>query len=164
MIIFGLDPGTATTGFGVINYSSGNVTLLDYGCITTPKNTPLAERLGQIARDLDELLAHWNPDSVAIEELFFCKNVKTAMHVAHARGAMIQKLAGSGYEINEYKPAEIKESVCGDGHADKKQIQKMVKILLRMDRTPSPDDAADALGVAICHANCLKFKTLCKNS
>ena len=164
MIIFGLDPGTATTGFGVINYSYDNLTLLDYGCITTEKNTPLADRLNRISMDLEELLKHWKPDSVAIEELFFSKNVKTAMHVAHARGAMIQKLSGSGYQINEYKPQAIKESVCGYGRADKKMVQKMVKIILCMDHIPKPDDAADALGVAICHANSLKFKTLCENS
>jgi crossover junction endodeoxyribonuclease RuvC len=164
MIIFGLDPGTATTGFGVINYSSDKLTLLDYGCIITKKNTPLAERLSQISGDLNELLNHWRPDSVAIEELFFSKNVKTAMNVAHARGAMIQKLSSSGYDINEYKPQQIKESVCGYGRADKKQIQKMVKIILCMDHAPCPDDAADALGAAICHANSLKFKTLCENS
>ncbi|MCL4481013.1 MAG: crossover junction endodeoxyribonuclease RuvC, partial [Bacteroidetes bacterium] len=99
-----------------------------------------------------------------IEELFFSKNVKTAMQVAQARGAIMQKLASAGYEISEYKPQAIKEAVCGYGRADKKQVQKMVEIILCMDHTPKPDDAADALGAAICHANSLKLKNLCKKS
>ncbi len=157
MIIFGLDPGTATTGFGVIDYKYDEMKLLDYGCITTPPNTPLADRLQQISKDLDELLSQWKPDEVAIEELFFSKNVKTAMQVAQARGALIQKLSESGYRVNEYKPQSIKEAVCGYGRAEKKQMQKMVEIILKMDHTPKPDDAADALGIAICHANQLRF-------
>lgn len=164
MIIFGLDPGTATTGFGVINYNGDRLTLLDYGCISTSKNLPLSTRLNQISNDLDELVYHWKPDSIAIEELFFSKNVKTAMQVAHSRGAIIQKLSAEGYDVNEYKPQAIKEAVCGYGRADKQQVQKMVEIILQMDHTPRPDDAADALGVAICHANHLKIKSLCNAS
>ena len=164
MVIFGLDPGTATTGFGVIRYIDNNLSLLDYGCITTKSGTPLAERLSQIDGDLNELIEQWKPDAVAIEELFFSKNVKTAMQVAQARGAIIQKFASHGYEVNEYKPQAIKEAVCGYGRAEKKQVQKMVEIILGMDHTPKPDDAADALGVAICHANSIKINNLCKES
>lgn len=156
MIILGLDPGTATTGFGVIKCAeTGNdhPELIDYGCIETPKNTPLSTRLAEITKDLEDIINHWKPDQVAIEELFFSKNVKTAMHVAHARGAMIQKLAEKGYDVHEYKPNKIKEAVSGYGRAEKKQIQKMVQLILNMEEIPRPDDAADALAVAICHCH-----------
>lgn len=160
MIILGLDPGTATTGFGVIDFENNEWKLLDYGCITTPQNLPLPARLNQISNDLEEIVRHWKPKTIAIEELFFSKNVKTAMQVAHARGAIMQKLSAEGYEICEYKPQQIKEAVCGYGRAEKIQVQKMVQLLLKMDHLPKPDDAADALGVAICHANHLKLKNL----
>jgi len=107
---------------------------------------------------LEEIIRLWKPDSIAIEELFFSKNVKTAMSVAHARGAIMQKLAVEGYKIFEYKPAHIKEAVCSFGRADKKQVQRMVKMILNMKDIPRPDDAADALAVAICHAFVVQFK------
>lgn len=157
MIILGLDPGTATTGFGVVRFKDGEPELLDYGCIETHKNEPLAQRLRQIGQDLEELVTHWKPDSIAIEELFFSKNVKTAMHVAHARGALMQKLSEQGMDIHEYKPQQVKEAVCGYGRAEKYQVQKMVQIILHMDELPKPDDAADALAIAICHGNTLRF-------
>lgn len=160
MIILGIDPGTATTGFGVIEYKNGTYKLLDYGCITTKFSDTIPVRLNQISTDLDEIIHAWKPNEIAIEELFFSKNVKTAMHVAHARGAVIQKLSAEGYKISEYKPQQIKEAVCGYGRADKKQVQKMVQLILKMDQLPRPDDAADALGVAICHANRIKFNSL----
>ncbi len=160
MIILGLDPGTATTGFGVIRLEGDEPELLDYGCIETAKHFPLAERLHQISTDLEEILQHWKPDTVAIEELFFSKNVKTAMHVAHARGAMMQKLSDHGHQIHEYKPQQIKEAVCGYGKAEKYQVQKMVQMILKMSDIPRPDDAADALAVALCHGNVLRFNTL----
>lgn len=160
MIILGIDPGTATTGFGVIQVDQGEAKLMDYGCIETPKDKSLPERLKQISKDLEELIRMWIPDSIAIEELFFSKNVKTAMHVAHARGAIMQKLADEGFEIYEYKPQQIKEAVCGYGKAEKWQVQKMVKMILNMKDIPKPDDAADALACAICHAQHLKFIAL----
>ena len=160
MIILGIDPGTATTGFGVIKTQDGELSMLDYGCITTEKHLSLATRLQQLTKDLEEIINHWKPDSIAIEELFFQKNVKTAMHVAHARGAMMQKISEKGYQLHEYKPQHIKEAVCGYGRAAKQQVQKMVQIILKMDHLPCPDDAADALGVAICHSNFLKLKSL----
>lgn len=153
MIILGIDPGTATTGFGVIESNEGGeVKLLDYGCIETHANTPFPQRLKQIAEDLEEIISIWKPRTIAIEELFFRKNVKTAMYVAHARGAIMERLATRGYEIYEYPPQKIKESVCGYGKADKKQVQKMVQLILSMDEIPRPDDAADALAIALCHA------------
>lgn len=160
MIILGIDPGTATTGFGVIQCADVEPKMLDYGCIETPKNLPLAKRLNQIAADLDEIIAQWHPDNVAIEELFFSKNAKTAIPVAHARGSILQKLSEKGYEVYEYKPVKIKEAVCGYGKADKQQVQKMVQHILQMDDMPRPDDAADALAVAICHSNMLKYEQI----
>lgn len=160
MIIIGLDPGTATTGFGIIKYNENEYELLDYGCITTTMAHSLAQRLNQISKDLQEIVDQWQPDIIAIEEIFFSKNIKTAMTVAHARGALMQKLSSEGYEICEYKPQQIKEAVCGYGRADKTQVQKMVQLLLKMDHLPRPDDAADALGAAICHASNIKLKTL----
>ena len=157
MIILGIDPGTATTGFGVIRTIDNEYELLDYGCITTTMNDPLPNRLTQISKDLTEIVNIWKPDAIAIEELFFSKNVKTAMHVAHARGAIMQKLSEKGYKIYEYKPQEIKEAVSNYGRADKQQVQRMVKMILKMDDIPRPDDAADALAVAICHANIVKY-------
>lgn len=160
MRILGLDPGTATTGFGVIEYFNDEYILLDYGCITTPANQPLQLRIKQITQDLGTLLSEWHPKEIAIEELFFSKNVKTAMQVAYARGAMMQRLSSENYEITEYKPQQVKEAVCGYGRAEKIQIQKMVQMILKMDCMPSSDDAADALAIAICHANNLKTKKL----
>ncbi len=157
MIILGLDPGTATTGFGVIESNGEQLTLLDYGCIETIANETLPARLYQISKDLLKIIIHWKPDAIAIEELFFSKNVKTAMTVAHARGAIMQKLAERGYQIYEYKPMQIKEAISGYGRADKKQIQRMVQIILEMRKIPRPDDAADALAVAICHSNVVQF-------
>lgn len=154
MIILGIDPGTATTGFGVINFDQ-EIQLLDYGCIETAKNLQLAERLNIINKDLDIIIKEWLPDTIAIEELFFSKNVKTAMHVAHARGAIMQKLSDRSYHIYEYKPQQVKEAVCGYGKAEKWQVQKMVKAILNMNEIPKPDDAADALAVAICHGQTL---------
>jgi len=160
MIILGLDPGTATTGFGVINFEGSELQLLDYGCITTPKTLRLPERLHQITTDLEEIVNTWKPNVIGIEEIFFSKNVKTAMSVAHSRGALMQKLSSQGYQIYEYKPQQIKEAVCGYGKAEKIQVQKMVQLILKMDQLPRPDDAADALAVAICHSNNAKYQHL----
>ncbi len=160
MIILGLDPGTATTGFGVIDYRDGEYRLLDYGCITTEKVHNLAHRLNQISCDLEEIIKQSAPDEIAIEEIFFSKNIKTAINVAHARGALMQKLSSEGYKISEYKPQQIKEAVCGYGKAEKIQVQKMVQLILKMDMLPCPDDAADALAVAICHANNTRMRDL----
>jgi crossover junction endodeoxyribonuclease RuvC len=160
MIILGIDPGTATTGFGVIKSDDEKLSLIDFGCIETPKKDPLAKRLNQISIDLEEIINLWKPDTIAIEELFFSKNVKTAMHVAHARGAIMQKLSEKGYKLYEYKPQNIKEAVCGYGKAEKIQVQKMVQHILEMPEMPRPDDAADALAVAICHCHMLKYEKM----
>lgn len=160
MVILGLDPGTATTGFGIVKYENDKFRLLDYGCITTPKTDSLPQRLESISRDLEEIVRESRPDEIAIEEIFFSKNIKTAIHVAHARGALMQRLSMEGYAINEYKPQQVKEAVCGYGKAEKIQVQKMVQLILEMDDFPRPDDAADALAVAICHGNSLKVRNM----
>lgn len=152
MIVLGIDPGTATTGFGFIHYQSGRAKILDYGCIKTPSTWSLEQRLQQIWEDLEELINKWQPQSAAVEEIFFSKNVKTAISVAHARGVILQKLYSRGIDSKQYTPSQIKSSICGDGQADKKQIQKMLKILFSLAHEPKQDDAADALAVALCHA------------
>ncbi len=161
-IILGLDPGTATIGFGVIETDNRKLKILDYGCIKTQAGIPLPERLRQIYEDMKIIINEWKPHEVAIEEIFFSKNVKTAIQVAQARGAMMQQLAISEHPITEYKPQQVKEAVCGYGNAEKKQVQKMVRMILEMEEIPTPDDAADALALAICHANSLQMKKMCE--
>ena len=160
MRILGLDPGTSTIGFGIIDYINNEYKLLDYGCIKTPPNMPLPERLKLIYEDLHSLVKTWKPETIAIEELFFSKNVKTAIQVAQARGAIMQQLSVGMHPIAEYKPQQVKEAVCGYGKAEKMRVQKMVQLILEMDVLPVPDDAADALALAICHANSLKMQAL----
>ena len=158
MRILGIDPGVATVGFGVIeNSSEDKHKVLDYGCITTKAGLPFSVRLQQIHRDLKIIMNKWQPAEIAIEEIFFSKNVKTGIKVAQARGAMMQQVLLEKRKVAEYKPQEIKEAVCGYGRADKKQLQKMVQLILEMEETPKPDDAADALAIAICHANNLRW-------
>lgn len=152
MRILGIDPGTAITGFGVIELENGKYRVLDYGCIKTEKHLPLQERLMQIGKDLGKLIKLWKPENAAVEELFFAKNVKTALSVAHARGVIIKTFAENKIPLAEYKPNQVKNTICGDGKALKPQIQKMICILLKLTETPKPDDAADALAIALCHA------------
>lgn len=151
MRILGIDPGTATTGFGLIERKGTGHRLLDYGHISTSKTLPLSKRLNQIAEDLSALCAEWKPDVCAVEELFFSKNVKSALQVAHARGVILQTLTRSGYPVFEYNPGQIKVAVAGHGKAKKPEIQKMVCLLLNLEKAPKPDDAADALAIALCH-------------
>lgn len=153
MRIIGVDPGIAITGWGVVESSATDdqVHLVAYGAITTPAHTPLPNRLQTIYAELGELLAQWQPGSAALEELFFSKNVKTAMSVGHGRGVAMLALANAGLTIAEYKPLEVKQAITGYGGADKLQVQTMVKLLLKLPDIPRPDDAADALAVAICH-------------
>ncbi len=153
MRIIGIDPGTAITGFSILEVKNKKLTLLDFGYIQTHKGLKKAERLNHIAEDMEELLKKWSPDKAAVEKLFFNKNIKTAIDVAEARGVVTQKCASRGLEIEEYGPSEIKSSVCGNGRADKKAVQKMVKMIMDMKETPKPDDVADAIAVAICSAN-----------
>ena len=152
MIILGVDPGIATVGFGVISVSGHRQSLVRCGVIRTSAGTRLALRLKQIYDDISELLALYRPDAIAVEELFFNTNLKTGISVAHGRGVLI--LAGEERSIPmyEYTPLQVKQTVAGYGRAGKKQVMEMVRRLLSLEDLPRPDDAADALAIAICHA------------
>ena len=153
MIILGIDPGLATMGYGVINALKGNYSVIDYGVVTTPKERTLPERLQQLEDGVKELIETYRPDNVSIEELFFSKNITTGIPVAEARGViLLTAVKALGKEVYEYTPNQIKQAVTGYGGADKIQMQHMVQTLLRLKSVPRPDDAADALAVAICHA------------
>lgn len=161
MVILGIDPGTATTGYGIVKKDrKGNLSVIDYGCIVTSTKKDLAERLKDIYTDLEKIIKKYNPNAIAIEELFFYKNIKTAIKVGHARGIALLCSVNMKKQIFEYTPLQIKQAVCGYGRADKKQMQKMVKLLLNFKKIPKPDDAADALACAICHANSEKLNKL----
>jgi len=153
MIIMGIDPGLATIGFGVLERQGAGARIIDYGIISTAAGIPLPQRLSIIYNDLTDLIRRYKPDAVAFEELFFQKNVKTALSVGHARGVCLiaaNNILGNE-NLYEYTPLQIKQAVCGYGRADKLQVQQMVKALLNLDHIPKPDDAADALAVGICH-------------
>lgn len=152
MRILGIDPGYAIVGFGVIDVNNYQTTVVDYGVITTPKEQRMPERLHHTYKCLKEVIATYKPDVVAIEELFFFKNLTTAIPVAQARGVIVLACKESGVDIFEYTPLQIKQALTGNGRAEKKQIQYMVKVLLNLQQIPKPDDAADALAVAICHS------------
>ena len=152
MVILGIDPGVATIGFGLIRAERGKNTLLQYGVITTPPGIPLSERLLQISRDMEQLLETFKPDEMAVEELFFTKNVTTGIGVSHGRGVILLAAAQKDIPIFEYTPMQIKQAVCGYGKAEKKQVMLMTQRLLNMKDIPRPDDAADALAIAICHS------------
>lgn len=160
MRILGIDPGTATVGFGVIEIFNGKTEVLDYGCIKTEKTLNAATRLSQIKRDLSELIEQWNPDRAVVEKLFFSKNVKTAMAVSQSRGVILQTLEEKNIDVAEYTPHEMKMNICGDGKATKQGIQKMVKLILKLAQIPKPDDAADALGLALCRAEHEKLASM----
>jgi len=160
MIILGIDPGLAIVGYGLIEYKGSKYEPIDYGCIYTEADLDLPERLQIIYRELSNLIDRYNPDNVAMEELFFNKNVKTAIKVGQARGVEILAAVNKGKSVYEYTPLQIKQSVVGYGRAEKRQVQEMVKLLLNLKEIPKPDDAADALAVAICHSSCLKFKDM----
>lgn len=153
MIILGVDPGVASVGYGVIEYKNFKFRPLEYGTFHTGKEFALQLRLLQIGEFLDELIDRWKPDCMSVEELFFNTNVKTAIMVGHGRGAILLSGAKAGLPIYEYTPLQIKQSVVGYGRADKNQVQQMVKVLLNLKEIPRPDDTADGLAVAICHAH-----------
>ena len=152
MIILGIDPGVATIGFGVIRADRQRNALLRYGVITTPPGIPLSRRLLQIDHDMEELIHTFHPDEMAVEELFFTKNITTGISVAHGRGVILLAAEKLGVPVFEYTPMQVKQAVTGYGGADKKQVMLMTQRLLSMKEVPRPDDAADALAIAICHA------------
>lgn len=159
-IILGLDPGTATTGWGVVADDGNHPRMLGFGCIETSKNKDNVDRLKEIAADVRHLIATYQPDEVAIEELFFFKNITTAIKVAQSRGVLLLTVGEARVPIWEYTPLQVKQAITGYGRAEKKQVQTMVKCILKLDRIPKPDDAADALAIAICHQQSRKILQL----
>lgn len=153
MIILGIDPGYAIVGIGVLEYKGNKFRPIEYNAITTNASSITSLRLKKIKEEIQEYLHKYKPDAVAIEELFFNNNAKTAIAVAQARGVLVAEVASKNIPIYEYTPLQIKQAVTGYGRADKGQMQQMVKMLLNLNAIPKPDDAADALAVAICHAH-----------
>jgi crossover junction endodeoxyribonuclease RuvC len=162
MRVLGFDPGTATTGYGVVEGKGNRLTHIAHGVILTSKDDHFAVRLNQIYDEATDLIKIHAPEAIAIEELFFTKNVTTGIAVAQARGVIALAAAQSGLPIGEFSPREMKSAVAGYGKADKKQVQEMVKILLNLDAIPRPDDAADALGIAICQIHTGHFEAATK--
>ena len=158
MKILGIDPGTATTGFGLIEKSGAKLTKLDAGVISTPKIEHMQYRLKMLYDDLSQLVKTHQPDYIAVEKLFFTNNITTAMSVSQARGIVLLVAAQNNIELAEYTPLQVKMSVTGYGQAEKKQVQEMVKKILKLSVVPKPDDAADALAIAICHSATIKRK------
>ena len=152
MIILGIDPGFAIVGWAVIESERGNVRPLAFGAITTPAHTSLESRLYMIERDLTSVIEKYRPDEMAIEELFFNTNITTGIAVAEARGVILCTAHKLGVKISEYTPLQVKQAVVGYGRAEKKQVIAMVTSLLKLEKPPKPDDTADAVAIAICHA------------
>ena len=152
MRILGIDPGYGITGFGIIESDRGNNTLLGCGAITTPAGADFSARLEMIYEDMRQLLEKTKPDAVAIEELFFGQNVTTGIGVAQSRGVILLAIRQAGLQVYSYKPMQVKQAVVGYGNATKHQVQDMTKRLLKLDKMPKPDDAADAIAIALCHA------------
>ncbi len=160
MIVLGIDPGTAITGYGFIDEIGGETKAIAYGAITTPSDLPLPDRLVLIHRELGALIERYKPDHAAVEQLFFNKNVRTALAVGHARGVVMLTLAQANVRIFEYTPLEVKQAVTGSGRADKRQVQQMITLLLGLDKIPKPDDVADALAIALCHQHSARITAL----
>ncbi|MCK9250934.1 MAG: crossover junction endodeoxyribonuclease RuvC [Solirubrobacteraceae bacterium] len=153
VIVLGIDPGLANTGFGVVRRDGATLAALDGGAVHTAAGDPAPIRLERIHDTVSQLLAHYRPDAVALEALYFGRNVSSAVAVGQARGVVLLAAAQAAVPTVDYTPQQIKSAVCGRGGADKAQIQRMVQALLRLDALPTPDHAADALAAAICHAN-----------
>ena len=152
MRILGIDPGYAIVGFGVLEADRGQARLVRCGAINTPAGVPMPQRLLQIQQDMETLIATFQPDAMAIEELFFNTNVTTGIGVAQARGVILAAAAKLGVEIFEYTPSQVKQAVVGYGKAEKHQVMDMTKLILKLPGVPKPDDAADAVAIALCHA------------
>lgn len=156
MIVLGIDPGVATVGFGLLDKQGQTLTHLRHGVITTPAGLALPERLGLIWEDMQQLLSLYKPDTMAIEELFFSKNITTGIAVAQARGVLVLAVQQRGIPIAEYGPMQVKQAVTGYGKAEKAQMMEMTQRLLKLAKIPKPDDAADALAIALCHSFSLR--------
>ena len=162
MIILGIDPGLATLGYGVIEADGQKRRLIQFGTLTTPAGQPMPQRLRAIFQGMNQLMDIYKPDDVAFEELFFSKNITTGMAVSAARGVALVAVVQRTDNLYEYTPMQIKQAVTGYGGADKHQVQQMVKMLLHIKDIARPDDAADALAVALTHANSMNMKKLFK--
>ncbi len=161
MVVLGIDPGTATTGFGFVEETeAGDLVVIDYGVILTPPKVSPEKRLLMLYDELKQLILLHPPDCGAVEKLFFQRNVTTAIAVGQGRGVVLLTMAQAGIEVAEYTPLEVKQAVVGYGVADKNQVQQMVKAILNLEQIPKPDDAADALAVAICHIHSHKYLSL----
>lgn len=164
MVILGIDPGFAIVGFGVVRTERGKQTLIQCGAITTPAGRPLPARLLQIADDMDCLFDTFHPDAMAVEELFFTNNVTTGIGVAQARGVLLLAAERHGVPIYEYSPSAVKLAVVGYGKAEKRQVMDMTKRLLNLKAVPKPDDAADAVAIALCHARSHTSRLMAKDA
>jgi crossover junction endodeoxyribonuclease RuvC len=153
MRILGIDPGYAIVGTGIVDYVGNKFKTIDYRAVTTEANVPFEIRLKKIYDDISEIIDLYKPDFVSIEELFFNNNAKTAIAVGQARGVIILAAVNKGVPIFEYTPLQVKQSVVGYGRAEKKQVQEMTRVMLNLEKIPKPDDAADALAMAICHCH-----------
>ena len=159
MLVIGIDPGTAITGYGLVKErDDGSLEVIDFGVIVTPKESPMPRRLLVLYRCLKQLLILHQPQSCAVEKLFFQRNVRTALTVGQARGVVLLALTEADLPIGEYTPLEVKQAIAGYGGADKNQVQQMVKAILNLDSVPQPDDAADALAIAICHIHSARLR------
>ena len=161
-LVLGIDPGTAITGYSLVCDVGGDLRLVDYGVITTPSDESLPQRLREIYRQLTAIIQERQPAEAAVEKLFFSRNVRTALSVGQARGVALLAMANADIEIHEYTPLEVKQAVVGYGRATKVQVQEMVKMLLELDSVPQPDDAADAIAVAICHIHSARMLSLAR--
>ena len=156
MIILGIDPGTAITGYGLIEKTNQGLKAISYDCFRTDSKMPTAERLKEIDQQLAKIIKKYNPQKIAVEDIFFFKNSKTAIKVSQARGVVLARAAQKKIPVAEYTPLQVKQAVTSYGRADKSQVQKMVKLILSLNEIPKPDDTADALAVAICCAHSIK--------
>lgn len=161
MLVMGIDPGIAITGYGLVQPGrQGSGKAIAYGCVRTPARTPLAERLSLLYEDVSALISEHQPDVLAIEQLFFNRNTTTAFIVAQARGVVVLAAAQQGVQVVEYTPLQVKQAVVGYGRAEKQQVQHMVKALLNLASAPKPDDVADALAIALCHTHSMQYQNL----
>lgn len=153
IVVLGVDPGIAITGYGIVRQNRDVLESVTYGVITTPAGWPLPRRLRHLYRELMALIEAYHPAEASVEELFFARNARTALSVGHARGVILLALADAGLPTYEYTPLQVKQAITGYGRAGKEQMQEMVRLLLQLATIPQPDDAADALAMAICHAH-----------
>lgn len=160
MRIIGIDPGYAIMGYGILDYNGNKFKTVTYGSIETPAGIPMPQRLNMIYTELDRILAEYQPEEASIEELFFNSNTTTAISVGEARGVALLACERHGVRISEYTPLQIKQSLVGFGRAEKKQVQTMVKLILNLKEVPKPDDTADAVAAAICHAHSRNSRVL----